>query len=313
MNISRRNFLLGTAAVGTMASCRAADPLPAAIDPNLTAFLSDIHVSGPHVKGQPTYQNALFEKAVDAVLAMHPLPARVVVTGDIALWNGLPEDYGASLQAFGRLKAAGVALHLTMGNHDHRRAFLKCHPEYAQTSPVPGRIVSVVDLGTADLLLLDSLKESDSGTGGNAVDGALDDAQWEWLTAEAGRRQRPFFVASHHSPGDLGGRAMCKLLAESRHAAGYIFGHHHRWKTDWFKRNYSARRVVRTAGLPSTGWWGDIGFATLRTFADRAVLTMAPGNDFFFPSPLKPGEARPALWDEIRSEHAGAHCTFVYG
>jgi len=169
--ISRRGFLFGSAAaVGTMAGCRivgAGD----GVDPCLTAFLSDIHVSGLDVQGQPTYQNPLFERAVDAVLAMRPLPARVVVMGDIALWKGRHEDYEASLPALKRIKVA------------------------------------------------------------------------------------------------------C---------------------------------------LPSTGWWGDIGFATLRTFSDRAELTMAPGNDFFFPNPLKPGEARPAAWDEIRAEHANAHCTFAY-
>jgi len=313
MDISRRSFLLGTAAVArTAVGCKAVG-FGQPVDPNLTAFMSDIHVSGPNVKGQPTYQNPLFERTVDAILAMRPLPARVVVMGDIALWNGRHEDYEASLPAFARIKAAGLALHLTMGNHDHREVFLKYHPEYAKTSPVPGRIVSVVDLGTADLLLLDSLKETGKAEGeGNAVEGALDDAQWEWLQAEVKRRPRPFFVGSHHDPSDLGGRKMRKLLAESGLAVGYIFGHGHAWATDWFMSNWGSRRIVRTAEIPSTGWWGDIGFATMRTFADRAELTLAPGNDFFFPSPLKPGEARPAVWDEIRTEHANVRCTFVY-
>jgi len=311
--ISRRGFLFGSAAVaGTMAGCRivgAGD----GVDPCLTAFLSDIHVSGPDVQGQPTYQNPLFERTVDAVLAMRPLPARVVVMGDIALWKGRHEDYEASLPAFERIKAAGIALHLTMGNHDHRDVFLKYHPEYAKTSPVPGRIVSVVDLGTADLLLLDSLKETGAGEGeNNAVEGALDDAQWAWLEAEVGRRTRPFFVGAHHAPNDLGGRKMRKLLASSKFAVGYIRGHDHGWSTDWMMTGWGARRIIRVACLPSTGWWGDIGFATLRTFADRAELAMAPGNDFFFPNPLKPGEARPAVWDEIRAEHANARCTFTY-
>jgi len=317
MDISRRSFLLGSAAAaGTFAGCKAAGFGPS-IDPDLTAFLSDVHVSGQNIPSkwgvQPTYQNPLFEKTVDAILAMRPRPARVVVTGDIALWFGHDADYAASLPAFERIKAAGIALHLAMGNHDHRDVFLKYHSEYAKSSPVPGRIVSVVGLGTADLLLLDSLKETGSAAGkGNAVEGELDDAQWDWLQEEVKRRTRPFFVASHHNPKDLGGRPMCRLLAETKFAVGYIFGHHHKWMTDWFKKNYGERRIVRTAGLPSTGWWGDIGFATLRTFADRAELAMAPGNDFFFPKPLKPGEARPAAWDEIRAEHANAHCTFAY-
>jgi len=41
-------------------------------------------------------------------------------------------------------------------------------------------------------------------------------------------------------------------------------------------------------------------------------LAMAPGNDFFFPTPLKEGEKRPAEWDALRDEHANARCTFIY-
>jgi len=318
MEVSRRAFLIGSAAVaGMTAGCRSLGIGGSGVDPNLTVFMSDIHVSGPNVKGkwgaQPTYQNPLFEKAVEAVLAMSPLPARVVVTGDIALWHGRHEDYEASLPAFERLRAAGVAVHLGMGNHDHRDVFLKYHPSYAETSPVSGRIVSVVDLGTANLLLIDSLKETGNGEGtANAVEGELDDIQWLWLQEQAKTRTRPFFVASHHDPEDLGGRNMYKLLADSKFAVGYISGHHHRWQTSWFKKSYGDRRIVRTAWLPSTGWWGDIGYATLRTYDDRAELTMAPDNDFFFPNPLNDGEERPAIWDEIRDEHANARCTFVY-
>jgi len=318
MEITRRVFLVGSAAAAGMAAgCRSLGIGEAEVDPNLTVFMSDIHVSGPDVKGkwgaQPTYQNPLFEKAVAAVLDMNPLPAHVVVTGDIALWHGRHEDYEASLPAFKRLRTAGVAVHLAMGNHDHRKVFLKYHPSYAETSPVPGRIVSVVNLGTADLLLIDSLKETGVAEGtANAVEGEIDDAQWLWLQDEVKSRTRPFFVASHHDPEDLSGRNMRKLLADSKFAVGYIYGHHHKWQTDWFKRSYGERRIVRAAGLPSTGWWGDIGFATLRTFDDRAELAMAPDNDFFFPNPLEPGEERPTVWDEIRAEHAHARCTFVY-
>jgi len=310
--MTRRDFVAGLATAGVTAGCRSWNLGTAETDPNLTVFLSDIHVSGPNVKGQPTYQNPLFERTVDAILDLRPRPKRVVVLGDIALWNGRHEDYETSLPGFERIRKAGNELHLAMGNHDHRQVFLKYHPSYA-SSPVPGRIVSIVDLGTADLLLLDSLKETGKAEGeGNAVEGILDDAQWTWLQAEVKRRNRPFFVGSHHNPKDLGGRDMCGLLASTPLAVGYLHGHHHKWMTDWFKKSYGERRIVRVAGMPSTGWWGDIGFTLMRTFDDRAELVMAPDNDFFFPNPLKPGEARPPVWDEIRREHAGARCTFVY-
>ena len=312
---SRRGFVLGSAAAAAMAGgCRSWCVDECKADPNLTAFLSDIHVSGLNVKGQPTYQNPLFEKVIDAVLALRPRPQRAVVLGDIALWNGRHEDYEASLPGLERLRQAGVELFVAMGNHDHRDVFLRYHPEYAKISPVADRIISVVDLGSADLLLLDSLKETGRGEGtGNAVEGEIDDAQWSWLEAQATSRERPFFVASHHQPDDLSGRKMREMLASTKYCVGYLHGHCHRWMTTWFKKNYQSRRIVRVAGVPSTGWWGDIGYTLLRTGPDHAELAMAPGNDFFFPSPLKPGESRPREWDDIRSEHANARCVFSYG
>ena len=60
------------------------------------------------------------------------------------------------------------------------------------------------------------------------------------------------------------------------------------------------------------GWWGTIGFSLFRTFPDRAELSLAPGNDFFFPNPLKPGEQRPPEWDDIVAEERGGKCIFRY-
>ena len=76
--------------------------------------------------------------------------------------------------------------------------------------------------------------------------------------------------------------------------------------------SYASRRIVRMAVLPSTGWWGDIGYATMRTYADRAELKLVQ-RDFYFPHPLKEGEQRPKLWDDIIAEKRGASCVFRFG
>ena len=56
----------------------------------------------------------------------------------------------------------------------------------------------------------------------------------------------------------------------------------------------------------------DIGYAEMRTFADRAELKLVE-TDFYFPRPLNPGEKRPREWDEILSENrACAHMTFPF-
>ncbi|MGN0827372.1 MAG: metallophosphoesterase [Kiritimatiellia bacterium] len=315
-SLTRRELCAGLLAATAAGGCRSISPTNRA--ENLSVFMSDIHLSGAGVRTgnivQPTYQNALFERAVDQVLAMNPRPARVVVFGDLALWVGWSKDYEASLAGFNRLRAAGIDLHLTLGNHDHRKVFLKYHPEYASKSPVPGRITSVIDLGRADLLLLDSLKETGSGEGTpNAEEGDIGAAQWAWLQREASCRTRPFFVGAHHAPEDLGlKRQVRQFLAETPRFAGWLHGHDHRWSERWFHKDWESRRIRRVAALPSTGWWGDIGFMTFETFSDRAELRMAPGNDFFFPCPLNPSEPRPAEWDDIRLAHQDIRCVFRY-
>ena len=312
-NLSRRGFLTGAMCAVAAPQLARADAAPS-VDANLSVFLSDIHVSGWNVPKQPTYQNPLFEKAVDQVLAMNPRPARVAVFGDVALWNGLPEDYEASLPGLRRLTDAGIDLYLTTGNHDRRDNLFKYHPRQREITPVPGRLVSVVNLGSADLFLMDSLKEIPRPEGyGNAVDGTLDAAQGEWLLKQAAAAKRPFFIGMHHPPEELkiNGKDIREVFERDPHFAGFIHGHNHRWYTQWYHKGYSRPHVLRTACLPSTGWWGNIGFATMRTFANRAELRFVQ-SDFFFPRPLKPGEKRPPEWDEIIRENADAVCTFAW-
>ena len=313
MHLNRRMFCLGgAAAVAAPCLAKSLGKLEGH-DPSLTVFLSDMHVGQEGRQTiwgkQPGYQNALFEKAVNKVLKMRPLPARTVIFGDLALWMGFNEDYEASLPAINRLKAAGIAVTITMGNHDHRGAFLKFHPEYAKSSPVPGRIVSVVDLGTCDLLLLDSLGENERGAGYvNLVKGVLDKVQKEWLVETVESAKRPFIVGSHHSPMELN---VLDLLLRQPRFIGYVYGHEHFWNARWEPCAGDESRFAYRICLPSTGWWGDIGFATCRTLADRAEIALVE-DDFFFQSPLKNGEPRPPEWDDILARNRGRVCTLTY-
>ena len=314
LSCSRRRFLaLGASAV--CAASLAKGAAPAAVDPNLSVLLSDIHVSGPDVKGQPTYQNPLFAKVVEQVLALNPRPKRALVFGDVALWNGLSADYEASAPLLRRLRDADIDVYLTTGNHDHREPLFRFHPRQREITPVPDRLVSVVDVGTADFVLLDSLKENPKGEGsGNAVDGGLDAAQADWLMAFAAAAKRPFFCGAHHPPRELfvGKKKILAALGAFPLFAGYVHGHNHRWYKEWTPLAWSSARVARSVCLPSTGWWGDIGFATFRTEARGARLAFVQ-NDFFFPRPLAEGQARPAEWDLILRENAGDACAFAYG
>lgn len=292
------------------------------MDSNLSVFVADVHVAAGGIKTkwglQPTYQNEFFERTVDEILAMRPRPARVVCFGDVALWFGFDEDYAVSAPMFRRFADAGIEVVLTMGNHDHRMPFLRRYPEYAKSSPVPGRVVSIVDLGSCDLILLDSLQER-GGNGGddNAVDGAIDELQWNWLARECMRRPRPFLCGAHHPPKELrrvvDGREtnVLSLLVDAPMYCGWVNGHNHSWRRDYHFQNYGSRRVFRDVVLPSTGWSGDIGYAIMRTYADRAELSVVE-KDFFFPTPLAATEERPAQWDKIVAENRGGHVTFCF-
>ena len=65
MDITRRGFFFGAAAVAAGAALGNDE-----VDGSLTVFLSDIHISGVGVKGQPTYQNPLLDRAIDQILAL---------------------------------------------------------------------------------------------------------------------------------------------------------------------------------------------------------------------------------------------------
>ena len=313
MNINRRSFLTLSAFGGASlvtGGCRSLFTGAANdYDPNLTVLLSDIHVAGGK-----SYQLDRFKSTVAEILKMSPLPKNVVVFGDLAYLYGRKADYMTSAPYLKQLTDAGIAVTIGMGNHDRRSTFLEVHPEYIKRTKVSDSIVSVVDVGHADILMLDSLAGSDDRGQSNMgkVSGDLSAAQQDWLLAELPRWKRPVFVCAHHPYNELyvGGKPISKLLFESSNVAGFINGHNHRWYADWSLRNYKDRKLLCYLGLPSTGHWGDIGYTVFRTTPRRAVAELVE-RDFFFPRPLKEGEARPEVWDAILDKNNGAHYSFA--
>lgn len=204
-----------------------------------------------------------------------------------------------------------------MGNHDRRQTFLSAYPEYARTTKVPGRIVSVVDLGTADLVLLDSLKGKDGevvpGSGG-PVEGELDEAQQKWLEETLPGWKRPVFVGAHHPAGELSvcGRRMVTFLKECPNVMGWLCGHDHVWRKEclvgWWADNEDS---IRSQTLPPAGLWGDIGYVTFRTERDCAVAELHQSGYWFNNGP-RPGEQIPELWKEVVAENRGQYCKFPY-
>jgi len=310
MQISRRFFLSGITAAaavpGVLASTKAA------IDPDLTVLVSDVHVPGDGT--QPTYQLQKFRRTVAEILKLNPLPARVIAMGDIAYLYGRLADYRTSAKEFKLLSDAGIQVTLCMGNHDRRSTFLEVYPEYAKTTKVPGRIVSVVDAGKVDFLLLDGLQGTDDrpqnemGPGG----GKLDPAQQEWLRAELPKWKKPVFVCSHFPLKELnvGKQSLTHLLYATSQVAGYIHGHDHRWYKLHPIVGWQNSRLVRSLCLPSTGHWGDIGYTTFKTSKTEAVATLRQ-FEYFFPSPKAQRPEDQELWNRITAENQHQTCTFM--
>ena len=276
---------------------------PQEFDENLVCILSDLHVR------PGGYQEKYFKSAIDDVLAFCPLPSYVLALGDIAYLTGRPEEYAAAKAQLDRLTDAGIRYTLAMGNHDRRANFAEAFPELAAASELPDRYVFTVRTKRADFLLLDSLQEGED-TKKWITPGALNDEEIEWLRSKLATYtgDKPVFVMAHHPLDEV---KIGKLLMEYPCCRGYIYGHKHIWNPGWVHVNYKDRTMLRTLCVPSTGHWGDIGFVTLRLEKDRAVATLHE-REFFFPYPVKEGEERPPVWDEIEREHRGATCEFPF-
>ena len=311
MELDRRSFVSGAlcAAVGGTFAAEAAAggerPPSPAVDPALAVLISDLHVSG---EDAAKHTRPELEKTVAAILALSPRPARVVVFGDVADTHGKACDYAAAKPLLEPLFAAGFEVSFMMGNHDHRAAFADAWPESAASSLVPGRFVHVVPVGGVDLVLMDSLWESPGVGTFNEVDGKVDGGQLEWLAEWGAKATRPFVVCTHHDGRQMKSFAKAAMKSSPK-MCGYLHGHRHCWMPDVLHVWGSAARAVRSVGLPSTGAWGDIGFALFRAYSDRAELTLVE-RDFYFPKPA-PAAANPS-WKAVLAENRNARVTFFW-
>ena len=325
MDTSRREFLKGCAAASvTLLGAGGCSVMPTfgslRKDETLVAILSDCHVGNWN---SPKYQGEKFAECIARVLALDPLPAKMLIPGDLAYLWGRKEDYELSRTLLQPVLDAGIEVTIGMGNHDRRENFLEFWPEYADRSPVPGRIVSKVRGVHFDYIMADTLDQPVE-TDRWITPGTLDDAQREWLKAECAASKRPLFVLAHHPAGELGepgkgntsasARKFGELIMGTKEAptncCGYIHGHDHQWYVTRSLRRWNDGRVGHTAALPSTGHWGDIGYCLLREYPDRAELSLVQ-YDYFTPQPLSADAAPNPAWQAIVRDNAGKRCTFV--
>lgn len=281
------------------------------IDPALAVLLSDIHICGERKEdGTPKhypYNPTCLKLRIAEILAMRRLPANVLVFGDVAWDYGLEEDYRYAAQLLGELEQAGIRVTLGLGNHDRRAAFFQVFPEYARTSWVEGRVVSVVELPDVDVVLLDSLAELPDlkPRQSTTVSGEISGGQMEWLRSFLKDRTRPVILGAHHPLGEM--KNLEALIAESPVVAGYVYGHTHIWnKSARIIRPRKGMYMVPTVGLPAT-FYGDIGFAVLRSTPDAAIFEYS-SKGFWWP---QPSDNPPQAWQSRAEDLAHEKCKFL--
>ena len=239
---------------------------------------------------------------------MRPLPANVLVFGDVAWDYGLEEDYRYAAELLRPLEDAGIKVTLGLGNHDRRDAFFKAYPQYAKTTPVTGRAVSVVQLPDVDFVMLDSLTEKPDlkPRQSTTVSGTISDEQIEWLKGYLANSDRPVILGAHHPLNELHNLTM--MLVDSPTVAAFIYGHVHIWnKSVSIIRPREPQHMLPTVALPAT-FYGDIGFAVMRTSPKGAKITYS-SKGFWWP---QPEENPPAEWLQRQKDLANEECTILF-
>jgi hypothetical protein len=203
-------------------------------DANSWALLADTHIAAdPAATKSKVVMADHFKTVAREVVGLPQRAAGVFVVGDCALSSGEPGEYAQFANLIEPLCADGLALHLALGNHDHRenfRAALDVKP--IARRPVEEKQVALVESRRVNWFMLDSLEKT------LQTPGALGAEQLKWLaeTLDANRK-KPAVVLIHHNPGDDGKiaglkdtSALLEIIRPRRQVKAWFFGHTHNWK-----------------------------------------------------------------------------------
>lgn len=267
---SRRQFItqLGAAMALSNAVADAAD-----VDEGLIAILNDTHIGAQQAADAAIPTN--LRSTIEWLLALPKRPAAVIINGDLALKDGKQGDYERFAKLIAPLQAAGLPLHLTMGNHDDRAVFYDVMKQ--SSSAVESKFVSMVELPGVNLFLLDSLKAT------MVTQGLLGPAQLDWLMKLLDTHaDKPALLFAHHNP-RLGGEPLhfpggledseplWRALSTRKQVKAYIHGHIHH-------RNFFEHEGVHILNTPATSYVADkktstTGWTMLRLTPEGAEAT----------------------------------------
>ncbi len=207
----------------------------------LWLLFSDTHIAEDktHIEREVNMTEHL-QQAVREVLHLQEKERAfgLFVNGDLALKEGLPGDYTSFVDLMRPVRASGIDVHLTLGNHDNRDKFWEGCEELALNKKLmPQKQLDVITSAMVNWVLLDSLQET------NHTPGQLGDGQIAWLNHTLlDLPDKPTIVMVHHNPqGPVppGGKAVSGLVdtealisALDAHpkVKALIYGHTHNWE-----------------------------------------------------------------------------------
>jgi Icc protein len=248
---TRREFLATTGALVVAPSVvRAADA-----DPHRVAFLSDSHIGEkPENTDRDCNMADRLKQVAAEVAKLQVKPAAVVVNGDLAHKTGTATEYELFAKLIAPVRAAGLPLHLGLGNHDNFTRFAESLAKLRPSDkPVEGKQVVVVELDRANLFVLDSFDPK------NTIGGILGEMQLKWLAkALDDRKAKPAVVVAHHplqfdapKSGKASGIAdttdFWPVLKDRPHVKAFVFGHTHTWKL-------AEKDGIHLINLPAIGY-----------------------------------------------------------
>jgi Icc protein len=253
--VARRRLLkAGLAGGASLVICR--DARATAANPHTLALLSDTHIpSGAEVEARGVNMTANLRQVVQQLTALAEKPAAVLINGDCAYLKGLVADYRNLAACVAPLAAAGIPLHLTMGNHDDRGPlYRELAAQRPPQMPVESKHVSLVETPHANWFLLDSLREVD------VVTGEFGTRQLDWLAASLdAHADKPAVIFAHHNPqftppkegtrwtGLQDTAAFFDVIRPRRQVKAFVFGHSHVWST-------SERDGIHLVNLPPVAY-----------------------------------------------------------
>ena len=250
--LDRRQFLRSSVALGALTVRGLADAKNARI-----ALLSDTHIAADkqdRFRGFSPHEN--LRQACTQLNEFRP--DLLLVNGDLARKTGESADYAALCEYLNPLSQR-MPLVVSIGNHDDRKnARAALTSRKGDLQPVEQKLVSTLDAGPVQLILLDSLLAT------NIAPGQLGHSQREWLRNYLQTQTgKPIIVFVHHNPdpeddhGLVDASALLSILQPDRRVKAIIFGHTHVYRLAQLDRlhlvNLPAVGYNFTDGVP-VGW-----------------------------------------------------------